>query len=55
MLKNNSYVFGNTFSNKNINENYEIYLDGCKLAGVEEALFLGITIDEKLTWKKKTI
>ena len=41
------------FQTNNINENYEIYLDGCKLARVEEAKFLGITIDENLTWKKQ--
>ena len=35
------------------NENFEIYLDGCKLARVEEAEFLGITIDENLTLKKQ--
>ena len=37
---------GTRFQINNINENYEIYLDGCKLARVEEAKFLGITIDE---------
>lgn len=32
-------------------DNYAIYLDGCKLSRVHEAKFLGITIDENLTWK----
>ena len=27
--------------------------DGCKLSRVEDAKFLGITIDEILTWKKQ--
>ena len=31
---------------------HAIYLDGCKLSRVTEAKFLGITIDENLTWKK---
>ena len=31
----------------------KFYLDGFKLARVEEAKFLGITIDENLTWKKQ--
>ena len=34
------------------NNNYDIYLDGCKLNRVHEAKFLGITIDENITWKK---
>ena len=34
------------------NNNYDIYLDGCKLNRVHEAKFLGITIDENFTWKK---
>ena len=44
---------GTRFQTNNINENFEIYLDGCKLARVEEAKFLGITIDENLTRKKQ--
>ena len=35
-----------------LNENYEIDLNVCRLVRVEEAKFLGITIDENLTWKK---
>ena len=33
--------------------NIDIYLDGCKLNRVNDAKFLGITIDETLTWKKQ--
>ena len=54
MLKKIDLIFlGTRFQTNNINENYEIYLDGCKLARVEEAKFLGITIDENLTWKRQ--
>ena len=53
MLKKNLMFLGTRFQTNNINENFEIYLDGCKLARVEEAKFLGITIDENLTWKKQ--
>ena len=53
MLKKTNLMFlGTHFQTNNINENYEIYLEGCKLARVEKAKFLGITIDENLTWKK---
>ena len=31
---------------------YDIYVDGCKLSRVE-AKFLGFTINDNLTWKKK--
>ena len=31
---------------------HNIYLDGCKLNRVQDAKFLGITIDENLSWKK---
>ena len=34
------------------NNNYVIYLDGCKLSRVHVAKILGITIDENFTWKK---
>ena len=43
---------GTRFQTKNIDDRYDIYLDGCKLSRVEEATFLGITIDDNLTWKK---
>ena len=46
---------GTRFQTNNISVNYEIDLDGCKLARVEEAKFLGITIDENLTSKNKVI
>ena len=48
--KTNLMFLGTRFQTNNKNKNYEIYLDGCKLAHVEEAKFLGITIDENLTW-----
>ena len=51
--KTNLMFLGTRFQTNNMNENFEIYLDGCKLARVEEAKFLGITIDENLTWKNK--
>ena len=34
------------------NNNYDIYLDGCKLNRAHEAKFMGITIDENFTLKK---
>ena len=43
---------GTRFQTNNMNE---IYLDGCKLARIEKARFLGITIDKNLTahnWQK---
>ena len=43
---------GTRFQTKNI-DRFDIYLDGCKLSRVEEAKFLGITIDENLSWKKQ--
>ena len=51
--KTNLMFLGTRFQTNNINENFEIYLDGCKLARVEEAKFLGITIDENLARKKQ--
>jgi len=42
---------GTRFKTRNIGSNNDIYLDGCKLTRVQEAKFLGITIDENLTWK----
>jgi hypothetical protein len=44
---------GTRFQTNNIDDSWDIYLDGCKLARVAEAKFLGITIDENLTWKKQ--
>ena len=44
---------GTRFQTKNIDDRYDIYLDGCKLSRVEEAKFLGITIDDNLSWKKQ--
>ena len=44
---------GTRFQTKNIDDRFDIYLDCCKLSRVEEAKFLGITIDENLSWKKQ--
>ena len=44
---------GTRFQTKNIDDRFDIYLDGCKLSRVEEAKFLGIIIDENLSWKKQ--
>ena len=35
-----------------IDSRFDIYLDGCKLSRVQDAKFLGIIIDENMTWKK---
>ena len=51
--KTTNNVSGHTFP-KNIDDKYYVYLDGCKLSRVEEAKFLGITIDDNLTWEKQT-
>ena len=53
--KRNLIFLGTRFQTNNINENFEIYLGGCKLARVEKAKFLGITIDENLQGKNKLI
>ena len=46
-------LLGTRFQTNNIRDDKSIYLDGCKLSWVEDAKFLGIIIDENLTWKKK--
>jgi hypothetical protein len=51
--KTNLMYLGTRMQTKNIKANSDIYLDGCKLDRVHEAKFLGITIDENLTWKKQ--
>ena len=54
MPKKNLMYLG-TRSQTNIdtdNNRFNIYLDGCKLTRVQDAKFLGITIDENMTWKK---
>ena len=50
--KTNLMFLGTRFQTKNIDDRFDIYLDGCKLSR-EEAKFLGITIDENLSWKKQ--
>ena len=51
--KTNLMFMGTRFQIKNIDDRYDIYFYGCKLSRVEEAKFLGITIDDNLTWKKQ--
>ena len=51
--KTNLMFLGTRFQTKNIDDRFDIYLDGRKLSRVEEAKFLGITIDENLSWKKQ--
>ena len=51
--KTNQMYFGTSYQTRNIDDQHTIYLDGTKLVRVREAKFLGITIDENLTWKKQ--
>ena len=51
--KTNLMFLGTRYQTNNIGDDSSIYLDGCKLSRVEDAKFLGITIDENLTWKKQ--
>lgn len=50
--KTNLMFLGTRHQTSTINSNCTIRLDGCILDRVHEAKFLGITIDENLTWKK---
>ena len=53
--KKTNLMYLGTRSQTNIaidNNYFDIYLDGCKLTRVFEAKFLGIIIDENMTWKK---
>ena len=51
--KTNLMFLGTRFQTKNIRDDCNVYLDGCRLTRVTEAKFLGITIDENLTWKRQ--
>jgi hypothetical protein len=51
--KTNLMFLGTRMQTLNIDDNINIYLDDCCLKRVSEAKFLGITIDENLTWKKQ--
>ena len=52
--KTNLMFLGTSKQTSSIDDvNVNIYLDGCKLTRVHDAKFLGITIDENLTWKKQ--
>ncbi len=49
--KTNLMFIGTPHQTKQIKDNRYIFLDGCKLTRVSDAKFLGITLDENLTWK----
>ena len=49
--KTNLMFIGTPYQTKNIPGDKHIYLDGCKLTRVHDAKFLGITLDENLSWK----
>jgi len=49
--KTNFMILGTPHQTKNIIHDTQIILDGCKLVRVNSAKFLGITIDENITWK----
>ena len=51
--KTNLMFLGTRFQTKQIDDKYIVCLDGCKLTRVGEAKFLGIVIDENLTWNKQ--
>ena len=51
--KTNLMFLGTLFQTKKIDDRYTVCLDGCKLTRVGEAKFLGIVIDENLTWNKQ--
>lgn len=51
--KTNLMFLGTRFQTKNVRDDCNVFLDGCRLTRVTEAKFLGITIDENLTWKKQ--
>ena len=54
--KANLMFLGTRFQTKNIDGkamvDYGVYLDGCKISLVEEGKFLGVTVDDNLTWEK---
>ena len=51
--KTNLMFLGTRFQTKKMDDRYIVCLDGCKLTRVGEAKFLGIVIDENLTWNKQ--
>ena len=51
--KTNLMLIGTAYRTKHAQINADIHLDGCKLTRVSTAKFLGITIDENLTWKSQ--
>ena len=49
--KTNLMFIGTQHQTKNISDDHQIFLDKCKLTRVADAKFLGITLDENLTWR----
>ena len=49
--KTNLMLLGTAYKTRNSNTTHSIYLDGCKLTRVAHTKFLGMIIDENLTWK----
>ena len=49
--KTNLMLIGTAYKTKHLHHKKRIVLDGCRLTQVSSAKFLGITIDENLTWK----
>ena len=49
--KTNLIFIGTPHLTKNIASDMHIYLDGCQLKRVSNAKFLGLVLDENLTWK----
>ena len=44
-------LLGTAYKTKNANVSRSIHLDGCQLTRITNTKFLGMTIDESLTWK----
>ena len=49
--KTNLMLLGTAYKTKNANVSRSIHLDGCQLTRITNTKFLGMTIDENLTWK----
>ena len=49
--KTNLMLLGTAYKTKNANVSHSIHLDGCQLTRITNTKFLGMTIDENLTWK----
>ena len=44
-------LLGTAYKTKNANVSHSIYLDSCQLTRITNTKFLGMTVDENLTWK----